>query len=242
MITTAVLCGGRGSRIRPLSDIVPKPLVPLNGRPILRHTLDYYMAQGCTRFVLCLGYRGESIREYVLKSDLKAEFEFSDAGENASMLVRLHHARHLLGQRAFVAYGDTFVTIDLERMLSEHLANQAMMTLTLGNIKSPFGLVAHDRDGCARSFEEKPVLSYYIGHLLLETEVLHRLDPELLHLPDGVGLITLIRRLIENKQVWVHIHQGPQITFNTSQERDQAEREVEAFFTYPEGEAHDAPQ
>jgi len=238
MVTTAVLCGGRGSRMGALTDAIPKPLIPLNGRPVLQHTLEYYISRGFRNFVLCVGYRGEMIREYVSRAGLDADFEFSDAGETASMLARLYHARNSLGPRAFVAYGDTLVTVDLEDMLADHLKTLPAITMTIGNIKSPFGLMACDPDGTARSFEEKPILSYYIGHLLMETEVLHHLSPELLSLPDGAGLVTLFRRLIEEKRVRVHTHHGPQITFNTRQERDQAERELVHFFTHSEGESN----
>lgn len=222
-----------------LTDDIPKPLIPLKGRPVLQHTLEYYIARGFRKFVLCLGYRGEMIREYVSRAGLDADFEFSDAGETASMLARLYHARNSLGPRAFVAYGDTLVTVDLEDMLADHLKTLPAITMTIGNIKSPLGLMACDPDGTARSFEEKPILSYYIGHLLMETEVLHHLGPELLNLPDGAGLVTLFKRLIEEKRVRVHIHNGPQISFNTRQERDQAERELVHFFTYSEGDSND---
>lgn len=223
----------------PLTESIPKPLIHLHGRPVLRHTLEYYIARGFRKFVLCVGYRGDMIREYVLQARLDADFEFSDAGENASMLARIYHARELLGPRAFVAYGDTLVAVDLEHMLADHLEKRPLITMTIGYIKSPFGLVAFTGDGWAGSFEEKPVLSYYIGHLLMETEVLQQLDPELLNLPDGVGLVTLFRHLIEAKRVRVHTHRGPQITFNTRQERDQAEREFLQFFTHSEMESND---
>lgn len=221
-----------------LTDAIPKPLIPLNDRPVLQHILEYYIARGFRKFVLCVGYQGHMIREYVSRVGLDADFEFSDAGETASMLARLYHARNSLGPRVFVAYGDTLVTIDLEHMLADHLKTLPAITMTVGKIKSPFGLVGYDSDGTARFFEEKPILSYYIGHLLLETELLHHLSPELLSLPDGAGLVTLFRQLIGEKRVRIHTHHGPQITFNTRQERDQAERELVHFFTHSEGESN----
>ncbi len=232
MITTAILCGGRGSRLGPITDEIPKPLVPLHGKPVLFHSLNYYIARGFRHFVLCLGYRGYMIREQVLQAGFDAEFEFSDAGEDASMLQRLHACRALLNERSFVVYGDTLVTVDLQQMLNDHLRHKPLMTMTTGDIRSPFGLVTSCGDGWANSFEEKPVLSYYIGHFLLETSVLDCLDQELLDSPDGVGIVRVFHQLIAQKQVRVLTHHGPQITFNTRQELDQAERELVAFFTH----------
>ena len=150
------------------------------------------------------------------------------------MLQRLYVARQKLGSRAFVACGDTLVTVDLARMLAVHLEKGPAITMTIGAVKSPFGLVTFDGEGWASSFDEKPMLSYYIGHLLVETDLLHQLDRRLIKLADGLGLIVLFRRLIEQKKILVHTHSGPQITFNTSQEREQAEREFVAFFTHSE--------
>ena len=58
-----VLCGGRGARLKPQTDVVPKALVPINGRPILEYIIDFYRARGLSSFVLCVGYKGEQIAE-----------------------------------------------------------------------------------------------------------------------------------------------------------------------------------
>lgn len=231
-MVTAVLCGGRGSRLRPVTDDVPKPLIHLNGRPVLHHILDYYILQGFREFLLCVGYRGEMIKDYVLQAGLDADFDFSDAGPNASMLERLYVARKKLGPRAFVAYGDTLVTVDLAHMLKVHIEKGPSITMTIGSVKSPFGLVTFDESSWLSSFDEKPMLSYYIGHLLVETDFLDKIDSSLVKLEDGLGLIMLFRNLIEQKKILVHTHSGPQITFNTNQEREQAEREFVSFFTH----------
>ncbi|MBI2370185.1 MAG: nucleotidyltransferase family protein [Deltaproteobacteria bacterium] len=237
MIKTIILCGGRGSRLRPLTDTVPKPLVPLNGKPILQHNLEYYISRGYRRFVLCLGYRGDLIRDFVSRGSFDAEVEFADAGEQASILERLCHARPMMGKTAFVVYGDTLVSVDLDQMVAEHERHGAAVTITTGDIRSPFGLVTADEAGWARSFEEKPVLTYYIGQMLLEAAALDDVEPAWLRMPDGEGLVRLLGRLIEEGRVRVHPHRGVQITFNTQQEYRQAERELIAFFTHRETDA-----
>src|SRR5215213_9273140 len=64
-----ILCGGRGTRLAPDTDVIPKPLVNVGGRPILWHIMSHYARHGYKRFILCLGYRGEMIRDFFLNYD-----------------------------------------------------------------------------------------------------------------------------------------------------------------------------
>src|SRR5437762_12097668 len=65
----AILCGGRGTRLQAHSPTIPKPLVEIGGRPILWHVMQIYIAQGVRRFVLCLGYLGETIEQFVAEGE-----------------------------------------------------------------------------------------------------------------------------------------------------------------------------
>ena len=87
--TVAILCGGRGTRLRPTTDEIPKALVPLNGRPVLDHILEFYQTKSVKRFVLCVGYKSDRIREHFALPPDGVEISFSDAGEEASMLQRI---------------------------------------------------------------------------------------------------------------------------------------------------------
>ena len=234
MIKTVILCGGRGSRLKPLTNLIPKPLVTLNGKPLLQHVVNSYLRRGMTNFVLCVGYREDMIRDFFTRQQFPGTFVFSNAGEQASILQRLHQTQSVIGERVFVAYGDTLIDVDLEAMLAQHQASGAQVTITVAEVRSPFGLVTTDTAGWGASFEEKPLQLYYIGHMLLERTVLKNLDPHLLALPDGEGLVELFQGLIVAKQLQTYLYRGPQITFNTHQERDQAERDFIAFFTHQE--------
>ena len=67
--TVVILCGGRGTRLQEHSKAIPKPLVEIGGRPILWHVMEIYASQGFRRFVLCLGYKGAMIEEFVAAFD-----------------------------------------------------------------------------------------------------------------------------------------------------------------------------
>ena len=226
-----ILCGGRGSRLQPLSANLPKPLVPLNGKPILQHILEFYLGKHFRAFVLCAGFRAEAIRTFIASQRFPADIEIADAGEEASMLRRLYEVRHQWGERAMVTYGDTFIDFDPMHMLAEHVRRRVAATITVADIQSPFGIVQVDVDHRVRAFDEKPVFPYYIGHLVMERSVLEELDETLLSLPDGEGLVQLFQRLIACGQLGAYHHRGLQITFNTLMERESAEQALIKFFT-----------
>ena len=228
-----ILCGGTGSRLRPRTQFVPKTLVPLNGKPMLQHILEYHLAKGRRRFILCLGYIGDKIRDFLEAFHFPgANFITSDLGPKASMLARIHGACALSdAPRALIVYGDTLIDTDLDAMHAGHLQRDADLTLTTASIRNPFGLVRLDADHKVLSFEEKPIQTYYIGQMLMERRVTDGLLSELLSLPDGEGLVRLIQDLTAKGGVGAFQYTGPQITFNTEQELQKAEHDIITFYT-----------
>lgn len=233
-LPVAILCGGRGTRLRPTTDVIPKALVLLNGRPILDYMIDFYRSHGLGNLVLCIGYRGEDLRRHYAKLPKGVSIEFSDAGEDASMLQRVWTIRDRICPRLMVSYGDTFADLDLAGMVDAHLARQALATIAVARIRNPFGLVAFNAEGWATSFVEKPWLYYYIGYFLLEDGALNYVTPEMLASPDGQGLVHLFTMLAGARRLAVFEHQGLQITFNTESERRRAEEDLGRFYTLPE--------
>lgn len=232
-----ILCGGKGQRLAPLTDHIPKPLVPLKEKPILQHILKFYMDRNMDKFILCTGYGAEAIEKFISVQKFKAEIEVSNIGETASMLSRLYAVRHLIDERAIVTYGDTFINIDISRMVEEHLKNRAALTMTVTDIRSPFGVVDAASNGGVTSFQEKPYFTYYIGHMVIEKEVLENLESRFLEKPDGEGLVELWQSLLKKKELYAYRHQGLQLTFNTWQEHQKAEEEFVKFFTQQESQA-----
>jgi glucose-1-phosphate cytidylyltransferase len=232
-LPVAILCGGRGVRLRPATEKVPKALVPVNGRPILDYVIDRYVGQGVGRFVLCVGYRGADICRRYRERSPRLPVEFSDLGEEASMLARVLAVRPHARPRLMVSYGDTFTSLDLIAMLKAHLASGALATIVTAPIQSPFGLVAFDGERVT-SFQEKPILHYYIGHFLIERAALDLATPDMTARPDGEGLVQFFQRLAAERRLGHFEHQGMQITFNTESELRKAEEDLGRFYTLSE--------
>lgn len=226
-----ILCGGRGRRLQPNDLDLPKALIELHGKPILQRILEFYIQRQWRQFVICAGYRGDLVQNFLSKFQGKAEIEVSDSGEGAGMLERLYRARHLIDERAIVTYGDTFIDIDIDQMLKEHIKKGSDLTLTIADIRTPFGIVNIDHDQKVKSFKEKPLFSYYIGHMIVERRVLDELDDRLVSAPNGEGIVKLFQMLAKQKRLYAYKHSGLKLTFNTWNEHKAAQDVFLRFFT-----------
>ncbi|MBF0284640.1 MAG: NTP transferase domain-containing protein [Magnetococcales bacterium] len=231
-----ILCGGRGVRLLPLTERVPKGMVRVNGKPLLEHVVAAYRRQGAERFVLCTGYRGEVIRDHFATPPPGVEMLFSDIGPEAGMLQRLMAGRDRLprGEGLLLAYCDTVINLDGDRLMESHRRAETWGTLVTATARSPFGLVRRDESGRVTAFDEKPTLTYYIGAMLLEAAGLDEATPEMIAAPDGAGLVALVQRLIALGKLSSYQHDGLQVTINTPSEHQEAEAALARYYTYRE--------
>ena len=112
-----ILCGGLGTRLRPLTDKLPKPMVPVNGKPFLHHLLMQLSEQGITRFVLLTGYLGETIHEYFGDgSPWGWSICYSHGPAAWDTGRRIWEAKALFDSRFLLLYSDNFVQFNLHRL------------------------------------------------------------------------------------------------------------------------------
>ena len=197
-----ILCGGKGTRLREETEYKPKPMVAVGGKPILWHVMRNFAAHGFRDFVVCLGYRGELIREYFLHyrsmaqdvsvqlgpepdvghQDAGDELDGSrvtlvDTGEETATGGRIARvAPYLTGERFIVSYGDAVTDLDATGLLTFHLAHRRLASLTAVRAISRFGVLELAGD-VVSSFSEKPRLDDWIsaGFFVFERNVLDRL-------------------------------------------------------------------
>jgi NDP-sugar pyrophosphorylase family protein len=113
-LPVAILAGGLATRLRPLTEKIPKALIEINGEPFIAHQLRLLASRGIERVVLCLGYRGEMVREFVRGGEqfgIAVEYSF-DGPVLRGTAGAIHEALPLLGEAFFVLYGDSYLTCD----------------------------------------------------------------------------------------------------------------------------------
>ena len=180
-----IFCGGKGTRFREVSDVLPKPMAPIGNRPILWHIMKIYSTYGFNEFVLLLGYKGDYIREFFLNfaaltNDITVDLGRSgadrvtfhgqsaeswrvtcvDTGDDAMTGARLWRARkHLEPEGIFCAtYGDGVANLDIPALIRFHQSLGKVGTLTGAHPPGRFGeLVIKDRQ--VVKFNEKPEFS-----------------------------------------------------------------------------------
>jgi glucose-1-phosphate cytidylyltransferase len=175
-----ILCGGKGTRLKEETEYKPKPLVEIGGKPILWHILKLYSSQGIKDFILCLGYKGNMIKDYFLKleemsndfvldlrknkiyhlsdeDDLDITIHFVNTGEDSMTGSRIARIKKYVenDEDFFVTYGDGLADIDLCEAYKLHKKMNKAITITAINPFYRFGLVEMEGDLVIR-FDEKP--------------------------------------------------------------------------------------
>lgn len=177
-----ILCGGKGTRFREQTELRPKPMIEVAGRPILWHIMRYYASFGFDEFVLCLGYRAEVIKRYFLDfAALSGDFTVDlaeggkltlhngsetrwrvtcvDTGEEAMTGARLKRVGQHLGDDDFMlTYGDGLCDVDLAALVAFHRSHGKIGTVTGVRPQSRFGelQIRGDKVHC---FSEKPAVT-----------------------------------------------------------------------------------
>jgi glucose-1-phosphate cytidylyltransferase len=167
-----LFCGGLGTRLREHSDTIPKPLVNVGTRPIIWHLMRYYAHYGHKDFLLCLGYRGDLIREYFLNYNeaLTNDFVLSNGGRTVELLKRdlddwritfvetglhsnvgqrlLRVRKYLEGEEVFLAnYSDGISNLPLDKMITDFHGRKVMASFASVNSPQTFHTVRSADDG-----------------------------------------------------------------------------------------------
>ncbi len=200
-----LFCGGRGLRLREHSEAIPKPMVPIGYRPILWHVMRYYAHFGHRDFILCLGYRGDAIKDYFLHYDeaVSNDFVLSDGGRQVELLTsdiadwritfadtgldttigeRLRRVRHLLaGEDIFLAnYGDTLTDAPLDQLIEDFRASDAVASfLAVRPADYPFRVVRTSAPDRVAALLRPDDADLWIngGYFVLRSEIFSSIEP-----------------------------------------------------------------
>lgn len=200
-----ILAGGMGTRLREETEYRPKPMVEIGGRPILWHIMKNLSCQNLNDFVICLGYKGDYIKDFFLNYEArvnditielghdgpsfqhsKSEEEhwkitLANTGLNTMTGGRIFRIRdHVKGERFLCTYGDGLADIDLSALLDFHISHKKLATVTAVRPTSRFGAMDINSANQVKRFAEKPKAEQWIngGFFIFEPEVFDYLDAE----------------------------------------------------------------
>jgi len=240
-----ILCGGKGRRLNESTEFIPKPLVKIGKRPILWHIIKIYAEQGVKEFILCLGYKGEMIKDYFLKSEdmsndfvldlkknkiyhltdedkLDVTISFIHTGDTAMTGSRIAKIKKYIGEDEdfFLTYGDGLANINLHELYNFHKKMGKIGTLTAVKPSYWYGLVELEEELIIK-FDEKPRMKDLIngGFMVLNRKFFDYLSEE----DDCILEEEPLRRLAQEKQLAGYHHTGFWKSMDTQKDVDELE-------------------
>ena len=199
-----LLCGGRGERLRPLTDSIPKPLVPVCGRPFLSYLVEQLRKNGVEKILLLAGYRGEQIAQH---------FQFIDdviciaQPEEWETGRRLKDAATLLDPQFMLLYGDTYANVDFTALAEQHYRHRRGLTVSVYRQKGNVRVIG---DFIDRYDSDNKQMHNDIGYMIAERD---RLLPKVTSGSFSLALADM---------AWVggvaaHVHTGDYLAFDDAE-------------------------
>ncbi|MFH1514592.1 MAG: nucleotidyltransferase family protein [bacterium] len=218
-----LLCGGKGERLNPLTNRIPKPLLPINGIPILSYLISYLEGYGFKDIIIAAGYKSEKIYEYFECHHKNMNIEIVDSGD-VDIIKRIQDASEIIPGDFIMCYGDTLADVDLNKMIDYHHSHDGILTLTSYPLQSSFGILDIGESGKVISFVEKPVLDKWIniGYFYFSQECMR-------HIKDSSSFVDFLHERIARREMYSYKHPGIHITVNTITELRDAENNIANF-------------
>ncbi len=184
-----IMAGGRGMRLLPYTQVLPKPLIPIGNTTILEQVIDSFREAGCGRFYVSVNYKKNLIKAYL--QDIHPDYEVSYVEEESFLGTAgsLYLVKDEIKEPFFVSNCDILLDVDYGKVMKLHRKNGNAITLitSLKNYTIPYGVVNIDGEGQVESLSEKPEMSFLVntGVYVLSPEVLRYIPKEeFMHITD----------------------------------------------------------
>ncbi len=237
-----LLAGGFGTRLSEETDLRPKPMVEIGGKPILWHIMKIYSTYGINDFVILLGYKGYYIKEYFAnyflhQSDITIDLKENkmevlnnssepwrvtllDTGLHTMTGGRIKKAQHVVGDEPFLlTYGDGVADIDIDALLKAHKEHGKAMTMTSAQPDGRFGALNISDDNQVLEFQEKPKGDgswINAGYFVCEPEVFD-------YIADGDDVVfeqEPLKNLAKDGKIFTYKHRGFWMPMDTLRDKN----------------------
>jgi glucose-1-phosphate cytidylyltransferase len=239
-----ILSGGFGTRISEYTTVIPKPMIPINGKPIIEHIMEIYSKYGFKDFYLALGYKANVIKEYfynyeILNSNFKVDFKnrsvtpykkqekdwtvnLIDTGENTMTGGRLKRLKDYIKDDTFLlTYGDAVTNLDINEVIKFHYSHGKMITVTGVRPPARFGELTINDNNEVLEFKEKPNINegWINGGFFV-------IEPRFLDYINGDNCILEkepLEKAAKSKELVAYLHDGFWHCIDTKRDKDNLE-------------------
>jgi len=194
-----LMVGGLGTRLRPLTDNTPKPMLPVGGKPILQTIVEKFVSYGFVNIIMCVGYKSSIIQNFFedgSKFGAKIEYILEDKRMGTAGALSLLSDSQRPKEPLFVMNGDLLTNVNFENMLEYHISQNAKATMTVRecDFQVPYGVVSVD-NGKIASIQEKPTHSFFVsaGIYILDSSCIDMIPKN-----EFYDIPTLFEKMINN--------------------------------------------
>lgn len=196
-----LLAGGKGTRMREMTEDLPKPMVEIGGIPVLEHLINIFNRYGKFKYLICTGYLESIIFDYF---DGWNNVEVLSTGDETNTGGRLYKIRKYIDSNFIITYGDGLANVNISELINFHLNHKKIGTISVTNPTSRFGLVNFDSNNEVTSFIEKPKLEGFvnIGFMAFKKEFIDYLDES------SILETSPLINLTKNNELKAFVHDG----------------------------------
>jgi mannose-1-phosphate guanylyltransferase len=165
-VKAVILAGGLGTRLRPLTNNTPKPMLPIGEKPILEHLINWTKKNGVKSIVLCVSYLRETIEDYFEDGEkFGVKIEYAISKKQLATAGQLKTAEKFIDDDFVCMYGDSLFNFNLKNMIKQHAIKKALITMSLNEYKTnfPYGVIETSKNGKVKSWNEKPEIKANIN-------------------------------------------------------------------------------
>jgi len=195
-LPVVIMAGGRGERLKPLTNVIPKPLIPIGDKPIIDEIIESFQVNGCSKFYISVNYLSEMIRDYFRRKGGTAIIEFIEETKPLGTAGSLSYLKGKIETPFFVNNCDIIIKQNYADIYKYHRENNNEITIvsSLKSTKVPYGLVETKENGRITGITEKPYINYMVntGLYLLEPHLLDEIKED-----EYLDITTLLEKILK---------------------------------------------
>lgn len=164
-LPVVIMAGGKGTRLKPITNVIPKPLVPIGDKTILETILDQFEEIGCTKFYMSVNYKADIMRYYLSQLDHQYDIEFFQEDKPLGTIGSVSLLKGKINTPFFVSNCDSINEQDYRDVYDYHVSNHNDLTIVtmVKSFKIPYGVIETGEDGLMVALSEKPELTYQVN-------------------------------------------------------------------------------
>ena len=160
-----IMAGGKGTRLKPITNVIPKPLVPIGDKTILETIMDQFEEIGCTKFYMSVNYKADIIKYYLDQLDHKYDIDYFQEDKPLGTIGSVSLLKNKISTPFFVSNCDSINEQDYRDVYDYHMDNHNDLTIVtmVKSIKIPYGVIETGEDGLMTALSEKPELTFQVN-------------------------------------------------------------------------------